>query len=224
MSLLLGVQKVELVGSEDWWTHNSSAVILAVAAIVAAAIAAFFAIRNQREQLAHDRYLRNQDHIRDTIDAALVSANEVRNTVERVVASIEVIEEIRDEGRETSPAITEKAGTFREETMTKLQDMRAAQVRLETRLGEEHLIATSHWEALAAYNTLFQKAHGGIAGPRETSLREGDEEREDAARQAFEEFQGACHQWLSSSGQDRSRGGPWGRVRRMTHRADPSDH
>lgn len=214
MDSLLAIQKVELVGHEDWWSHNASAVILAVAAITAAAIAAFIAIRNQQAQLAHDRYLRNQEHIRDTLDAALVSANEVRNMVERLIASIEVIEETREEGKEVPRDIDEIAEKFREESLSKLQGMRAAQVRLETRLGGEHPVAASHLNALLAYNTLFRKAHGGITGPREASIQEGDEERKHSAKHAFEGFQRACHQWLSFE-QGRSRGGGWiSRIRR----------
>ena len=198
MHLLPAVQKVEVIEPKGWWVEHGNAALLAAAAIGAAALAAYVAIRNQRQQLDHDRYLRNQDHIRDTIDAALVSANEGRNIMERFTSSIETIEEARDEGDDIPPAFIERAEKERAESLTKLQAMRAAQVRLETRLGESHLVATSHWSTVVAYTKIFTESLKGISANRDSSTREKDEDREDAALAAFVDFQEACHAWFRS--------------------------
>ena len=59
MIFIAAVQQVELVSGESWWHQNSGSLVLAVAAVTAAVVAAYVAIHNQRQQLAHDRFLRN---------------------------------------------------------------------------------------------------------------------------------------------------------------------
>jgi len=198
--LLAGAQKIELVGGEGWWQKNGGSVALAIAAITAAAIAAYVAIRNHRQQLAHDRYLRNQDHMRNTIDAALVSANETRNAMDRFMASVETLEEARNENKDISEDFQDEAKGDADESLLRLQAMRAVQVRVETRLGIEHPVATSHRDAFASYNRIFTEVVDGLRANREEQVREGDAEREQVAQDGFEAFQTACHGWFQSLG------------------------
>jgi hypothetical protein len=184
------------VGQESWWDLYGSAVVLAVAAITAAVVAASVAIWSHRRQLAHDRDLRNREDVLNTIDSAVVSANEGRNTLDLFIAGIETIEERRDEEREPSSGLLAKTNELRDEGVSRIQAMRAAQVRLEIRFSKTGLVAETHKTALLAYNEFFIKALGGTNSQREKGVREGDEARENAATQAFEEFQAACRHWI----------------------------
>lgn len=196
VKILFGIEKVELVEPGGWWAQHGNALLLATAAIAAAGLAAFVAIRNQRQQLNHDRFLRSQDHIRDTIDAVLVSANEARNIMERLTAAVETMEETRDEGEDIPPRFFEEAERVRTSSLTNLQGMRAAQIRLETRLGESHPIATSHWDTVMAYGEIFTESQKGLVENRDPAVREKDEDREESARARFVDFQDACHAWF----------------------------
>ena len=196
--LIARVQQVELVGDKGWWHQNSDSMILAFAAITAAAIAAYVAIRNQREQLGHDRYLRKQDHIRNTVDEALISANEARTVMDHFMANIETAEEFRLEDEAIPPDVQEELDKIRESALAQLHAMLATQVRVEARLNESHPIATSHKELARAYSDLVGEGLDGIFRLRDEETRETDEERKEEGEEAFKQFQDACQEWFNS--------------------------
>lgn len=149
--LIAGVQKVELVGGESWLSHDLGSILLAVAAITAAGLAAWVATRNHRQQLEHDRSLRKEDHIRDTIDAAVASANDALLTINGFLSNVQTTEVWREttnqilgdstltdaeqsEANATNEKWRRELEAERETCHPKLQTMRAVNVRLELRL------------------------------------------------------------------------------------------
>jgi len=196
---ITAVQKVELVGGGSWWHRNSGSLVLAIAAISAAIVAAYVAIHNQRQQLAHDRFLRNQDHIRDTLDKALLIGNEARDAMDNFMAGVQTLEAKRREEVEIPESTEEIVEKYEETTITRLHAMRGAQVRLETRLGKDDPVAVSHKAAFAALHTLLREGHDGVSGLREDEVSELDSAREKDAAMAFSSFQTACHDWLKNS-------------------------
>jgi hypothetical protein len=214
IGLAVVVQKFEQVGGEGWLSSHIGSILVAIAAISAAGLAAHVAIRNQRQQLAHDRHLRNQDHLRDTIDAAVASASDAVLALSMFLSNIQAVEI----WRETSDEALGDAGALQEDRVAarkaeekwlgelmaerdtcypKLNVMRATNVRLELRLGGRHPIVSSHERTREALFTLMSEAIGGILAIRPKSVSDGDDDRLDAAGDAFSDFRSACSRWFS---------------------------
>lgn len=195
LKVCLGVvQKVELVGGESWLEHHS----VAVAAITAAGLAAMVAVLNQRAQLKHDRYLRNRDHIRDTLDAAIAVANEMHVDVETFLISVTTLEGHRDgmgavSLKDNEHSLEEK----RWKVVSELQAMKAAQSRLEIRLEEEDPILEAYDATRRAFATLIQHSHVGVSENRPRDVREGDARRQGELESCFAALRKACRDWLA---------------------------
>jgi hypothetical protein len=196
--VVLAIQHVELVGHESWLHKNSGSIVLAIAAMSAAALAAYVAVHNQRRQIEHDRFLRNQDHIRDTIDQALFSANETRNGLDQFMATIETAEEARSEKKEVPSTLQQQAHEERTLILAKLQAMLAAQARLEARLGDSHQVSKTHKKTALGFSRVVSAALDGVDSIRAESVRKEDPEREAEGEKAFREFQIASYTWFNS--------------------------
>jgi hypothetical protein len=188
------IRQVELVGGESWLEHHS----VAVAAITAAVLAALVSVLNQRAQLKHDRYLRNRDHIRDTLDAAIAIANEMNVAAENFLISVTTFESHR---ADMSPAPLEMTeGSLEEErwkTVSQLQAMKAAQSRLEIRLEDEDPILKAYDTTRRGFASLLQNVHRGITEDRPQAVREGDEGRVSELEKYFADLRKACRDWLT---------------------------
>jgi hypothetical protein len=188
------VQKVELIGGESWLEHHS----VAVAAITAAVLAALVSVLNQRAQLRHDRYLRNRDHIRDTLDAAIAIANEMNVDAENFLIAVTTLEEHR---ADMDPGALEKNKSSREEerwkVVSRLQAMKAAQSRLEIRLEEEDPILEAYDATRRAFASLLQHVHRGIRENRPEAECEGDDGRVAELELHFASLRKACRDWLT---------------------------
>lgn len=199
---------------ESWWAHNAGSVVLAVAAIFAASLAAYVASRNVRRQLANDRVLRTQDRREDTIDSAVASANEAVIGVNSFASDVMTTEVWRGTAEEVladrsssadDKAVAVSAGkkwrgeleAKRDECYPKLNAMRAANIRLELRLGDEHPIVTTHDATREALFALFAESAGGVAESRDQMTRDGDDARIDDVGNAFTAFRDACYAWLN---------------------------
>jgi hypothetical protein len=197
----LAVQEVELVGGESWLEHNS----VAIAAITAAALAALVAVINQRAQLRHDRELRNHDHIRDTLDDAIIVANNARTAVEHFFNLVTTAEDQRQEKqRQLSKEAIDHLAEQREQAFSQIQSMRRAKARLEIRLEDSDRVVKAYQETLDAFAGLFRQTFRGIRKNRDAASREEDADREQTLDMAFSSFQTACREWLTGTTSKRS--------------------
>jgi hypothetical protein len=200
------IQKIELIGGESWLEHNS----VAIAAITAAALAALVAVLNQRAQLKHDREMRNRDHIRDTIDSAIASANEALLAVGNFHSNVATAEEWRERempdqedkaakaaSREREERWSSELDRERDEAYPLIQSMRAANIRLEIRLGAAHPIVLSHDATRAAFFELFSASMGGVGKNRAQTERDKDGDLSRAVRDHFLEFRTAAQRWFN---------------------------
>jgi len=194
--IFLSVHKVELVGGESWLEHNS----VAIAAITAAALAAFVAVANHRAQLRHDREMRNRDHVRDTIDNAIDSANRTRTAMNRFLSLLTTIEDRRGEPNVELPAENiQELIERREETIASIRLMASSQTRLAIRLGAKAPVAKAHKALLSAFLAVFKYAFKGVLENRPSDIREEDTQREQKLESAFGEFRTACEGWFADA-------------------------
>lgn len=211
--------------AEDWWSRNSGSILIAGAAVTAAGLAAYVASRNQLRQLAHDRFLRNRDYIRDTIDAAALLAADSRIAIDRLVATLQVIEEEREEHGSDAPPSPMKVIDPREwrerewskryteshrEAASALLTMRETNARLELRLAVDNPVVSSYSALREALTAAANDATMEPGQSREKSLSAGDGDRIAAAEDAFAAFRVACRDWFQGEPQDR-----WSRLVRV---------
>ena len=119
--------------------------------------------------------------------------------MDNLMAGVQTLEAKRREGMKIPEKSEEIVEEYEETAITRLHAMRGAQVRLETRLGKDDPVATSHNEAFSAFHDLLRAGHDGILQLREDKISALDNAREQAAKQAFSNFQEACHNWLKTS-------------------------
>jgi len=187
--LLAVVQKVEIVGGESWLEHNS----VAIAAITAAILAATVAVLNHRRQLAHDRSLRNQDHVRDTIDEATKVCGIAYQATIRLIAALGTLEASlkRDPG-----APREIVMEARNASGERMQEMVTELTRLEMRLGRKHAVANAYRETLRGIATMLREKV--LEPDAETAeVLKLREEREKALNDAYDEYRDACYAWFN---------------------------
>lgn len=123
MGGLLSISLVVPLGvHEGWWAKNSGDFLLAGAAIFAAAVAAFVSTENRRKELAQDRYLRDREHIRDTLDATMSAA---QTAVGNFYAHVAPREAFRDEQRQRAQhAVPPQTAEARERKCRKSLELR----------------------------------------------------------------------------------------------------
>jgi len=197
---------------EGWINQNSGSVLVALAAIVAATLAAYTANRRHREQLAHDREMRNRDHTRDTLDAAVEGVSTAIESVSNFAAAVETIgSQLPDLHRETDPNLNDEVPADKIKRLAKIKDelslarnaahdartaMHSSRLRLEIRLSKSHPIVESHNQLqtdLSAWGAVLtsyinQEQTGAVEDDRYVNAVASDLDR----------FRLACGEWLSS--------------------------
>jgi hypothetical protein len=198
-NLALAVQKVELIGGESWFEHNS----VALAAITAALLAAMVAILNRRAELRHDREMRNRDHIREIVDSSYQEVGQAIKKISDLMGVVLGIEEWRKEaGTEwvENPALVQELDreleAARDQAHSTLPNLLTTNSRLEMRLGKEHPVATTHDEVRLAIKAVYDHAPISFKSTREQDAKEIDERLKDAAGSAYAEFREACFKWI----------------------------
>jgi hypothetical protein len=117
--------------------------LIAVAAIIAAFLAAWVARRNHAEQLANDRALRDLDHARQSIGAAVERVVEAREAVAKLSVVVKRAHEAREATREAHGASEKGLPTWRREgalLVDSRSDAEKAAVPIATRNAETALI------------------------------------------------------------------------------------
>jgi hypothetical protein len=200
---IAGVQKVEVVAGESWLSHDLGPILLALAAVSAAALAAYVSVHNQRQQLAHDRHLRNQDHIRDTIDAAVAVTNETQAAMTAFLGSVLALEFKRSD-RALKAGVADPLQTLAgdheehpEVTSPDTMSIAAATDRLAMRLGPNHPIVATHRAASDALVNVLFNAVGGLRTNRGGAKIQADGARMQSLENALGAFRSACHDWFN---------------------------
>ena len=188
--LLAVIREVELVSDESWWSENAGSILLAVAAASAACLAAYVANRNHKRQLAHDRDIQNQDHIREVIDAADVSLTDAHSALNEYVFSGGGSEDWRND--------------LYCEAQGKINAISNLTHRLRVRLGEDSEIAMTHDVICDALQDVLDdelKRRGGNGGSESSGLTRDDEvevARWAPVKAGFLEFRKECYAWFNS--------------------------
>lgn len=206
LAIPLGVEK-------SWWDKNSGDLLLSVAAIVAASLAAFVSIQNRKKELAQDRYLRDREHVRDTLDATVATMSAAQTAVGDFYAHVTHGEVFRDEQRQIAeqavPPETAKLEAREEELQEVLeaqrdkarpllQELAVSQVRLGIRLPEDHPIVTKHSAAYDAADNLFLALLPGVDDNRPQAHREADVKRNKLRHALNGNFRNACRDWFTT--------------------------
>jgi len=191
---------------DGWWAHNAGSTFVGAAAVVAAALAAFVATRNHREQLKHDREMRDRAHIRDTLDAALQGLNKAIEASALAGASLTVRESYfqakwaEEEDPEQSKKRWRKTATTDMEKAFKTElTMRANQVRIEIRLGTDHPIAVRHSAVMEELIAINERVGKALVVPRLDDPEEAAKvtDHKEAGRR-FTALRRACLDWFGS--------------------------
>lgn len=190
-------QPVEVVlEHEGWWAHNSGPMVLAIAAITAAGLAAYVAIRNNRQQLEHDRDMRERAHVRDTIDAAMLGASATIHALSAVTSDLAVKKSHAGTmGEEAEKTLEEETEKDLLKASSAESEMRANHLRLDLRLGSSHPIVVSHGGLREALTSASNALLSGII--RKDGERSPEEAHRIAAL-ALEDFRSACRDWFSA--------------------------
>lgn len=198
---------------ESWWDKNSGDLLLAAAAFLAAGLAAFVSIQNRKKELAQDRYLRDREHIRDTLDATVATMSAAQTAVGDFYAHVTHGEVFRDEQRQIAEQATppetaelearekeleELLGAERDKARPLLQELAVSQVRLGIRLPEDHPIVTKHAAAYDAADNLFLALLPGVDDNRPQEHREADVNRNKLRHALNGNFRNACRDWFTA--------------------------
>lgn len=196
--LIGGVQKVELIGGENWLEHNT----IALAAISAASLAALVAILNRRAELRHDREMRNRDHIREMVDLTYVEAGHAMTKISRLMGMVQGTEDWRNEvDVEVDDAVIKAIEKQLEQRDAKvvaaLMDLTTASGRLEMRLGAEHPIPTAHRELCDELKVMYDRVPSSVEMNRPEGAREEDDQTSTTIGSAHAHFRDVCFQWIN---------------------------
>ena len=187
-ALIAVVQEVELVSNESWWSENIGPLVVAGAAVFAASLAAWIADRNHKRQLVHDRDLQNQDHIREVLDAANVSATDAHESVNDYLYT-------------TGGSGTSRGELFND-AQAKINAINNLTHRLRVRLGEDSEIAKKHEAIGNALQTAVDDEVARRGGSHQAASTgasvedEAEQIRWTPVKAAFREFRHECHDWF----------------------------
>jgi hypothetical protein len=144
---------------------------------------------NLEEELAQDRYLRDREHVRDTLDATVATMSTAQTAVGDFYAHVIHSETFRDEQRQIAQRAVSPETAELEALEKKLRDMLEAQrdkarpqvqepavsqVRLGIRLPEGHPIAVTHAAAYNAASDLLKALLPGVEDNRPQAERDAD--------------------------------------------------
>jgi hypothetical protein len=207
----LAIQKVELIGGESWWSHNSGSLFIGLAAIIAAGLAAYISIRNHKQQLAHDREIRDRDATRNAIENAVEGiANLVLKVVifsaqvDRIEKSRRPVEKTDSEGEGQSSERQEEIAGILTATKKALPEIHAATNRMHAntfllaiRLGKNHSITTAHAKTQRALKQWFLNVNRGRSKNRDEAQRKEMDDLVSEVGASREKFESACFNWIN---------------------------
>jgi len=210
-TVVAAVRQVEIVGGESWWNHNAGSLVVGLAAIVAASLAAYVSIRNHKQQLTHDREIRDRDAIRDAIDSAVqgISTCVLRGvTFSGSIATLEQArEKLKGADRDNSEVlakrqreVTASLSAVTEATTplyTAINAMHADTIRLSVRLGKEHPVAVEQAKTRDALSEWTAALDKGRDQDRTDNEKKATKEAMGKVRKVRTRFEDACHTWLT---------------------------
>ena len=208
---LAALQKVELVGGESWLTHNFGSMVIGLAAIFAAGLAAYISVRNHKQQLSHDRAIRDRDTIRKTIDEAVRNMSGFILEGVTFAAKIRALERARndleesDQEEEKALPNQQKQLSHAEKVVTEAlspiyaatNTMHADTILLAIRLGKKSSISESHAETRETLKAWFVSLSKGRVKNRDEGEREASEQALKTVSQARTTFETACYEWMN---------------------------
>lgn len=218
LELIAEVQKVELVdGGGNWLSQNANTFVLAIAAFLAASVAMLNVSRqlrsdrqNQRDELTHDRMMRNRDYIRDTIEAGATLAGDARIAIDNALETTQALDSVRDELDAGAGAgeminnyeihrrgLAERLGKRIPPAREHLAAMREMILRLELRLDPEHGIVTTYKTLREALSQALDNLAPALRDARSQESRESDGARQEKVEAAFGGFRAACYEWFN---------------------------
>jgi uncharacterized membrane protein len=206
--ILAAIQKVEVVGGESWWSHNSGSLFIGIAAVVAASVAAYISIRNHREQLIHDREIRDRDATREAIDSAVEGISDCILRAATFSAQITSLESARDRLEESEPgAESDLRGAIDRalaaveidfpSVVAAVNTMFSNTIRLAIRLGDDHPITARHAETRNALGKQMRAVEEGRHENRSEAQKKAAEELVNDLQIARTAFESACYAWLN---------------------------
>lgn len=200
------------LANESWLTQNGGSLLIAVAAICAALLAAYVSIRNHRQQLDHDREMRDRDNTREAVDSAAADLQACFDLLRSVAARCRLVESRRSEIAELAgnPQATndEKADAHRrytlradeavealERSVQTQNSVRTGNLRLSLRLGSDHSITTAHAAAEEALREWRVHLIPLLTTDRTEEERQAGKDLAAAASDAIEAFRDSCFAW-----------------------------
>lgn len=211
VGLLLGIQKLEAVGG-SWLDENLGSILLAFAAITAAALAALVAILNQRRQLAHDRFLRNQERTCDSVDDATVRLGDARVAVEKLAGGVLALDRIRNgellnqltpdqllqpRAMQEKKKLVSQLQRARNSALSAIVGMQEAAGRLELRLADIHPVVEVYRALLLNLRLQHRLAEQGIAAPLNHGAEEKIHELEETFEALARDYRTTCYSWFN---------------------------
>jgi hypothetical protein len=211
VDFLSGAQQLE-AASGGWLDENLGSILLASAAIGAAVLAALVAILNQRRQLDHDRFLRNQERISDSVDDATVRLGDARIAVEKLAGNVLALERIRNgdlltqltpdqmlqpRAMQERRRLVSQTQDARDSALSAIIGMQEAAGRLELRFADIHPVVEVYRGLLLNLRWQHSLAEQGIGKP----LKRGAEEKILELGEVFEtlvrEYRETCYSWFN---------------------------
>jgi hypothetical protein len=174
--------------------------LIAGTAVFAAWLAARTANNRQREQLDHDRDMRDREDIRDTLDGSSERAETCLRGLRGFSAAIQAA---RPKGSEEELDEAD-AEELRKEVLNAqgqahghLQEMIADLIRIGLRFPEEDPITECHMDLHDAYEEWYDAMAADWAGDSDDSKEDAVPQAEKAAAKAFEQFMLNCRAWFA---------------------------
>ena len=208
---LAAIQKVELVGGESWWSHNLGSLVVGVAAIVAAGLAAYISVRNHKQQLAHDREIRDRDATRKAIEIAVQGMSGFILEGVTFAEKIRILEKnralIAEDPDDDEAAAWQRRLHSAESEANKIvpsiyaatNTMHANTILLAIRLGKKHPITTAHAETREALKLWFVGLSRARTNNRDEAGLEASEKALKLISGARTKFETACFSWMTGS-------------------------
>jgi hypothetical protein len=211
MLFLAHTHQVELVNNESWWSQNSGSIFLAVAAILAAGLAAYVATRNHRQELQHDRKMRNREATREVIDDSLERIGEALMLTATLGSEVWALEQERrpltepgledEQQRAAATASVEEAAKLVmgviEPAFDAANMMDTDRMRLAIRLGDGHPVVAHHRKTREALNQWHDAIVVGTKRNRSDDEAMDAQARLEEFGQAKSQLDAACRDWFN---------------------------
>lgn len=209
--IFAAIQKVELVGGESWWSHNSGSLLIGLAAIVAAGLAAYVAIRNHDQQLAHDREIRDRDATRQAIDDAVRGITDFVLQAVTLSGHVEALEKARsglsgidlsdtDARARQKDQIDQATAAARDIVLpvsAATNAVHADTIHLSIRIGKTHPVTAAQIRFRDSLKKWVLIIDEGLARNRTAEELQAESQCQQEIGKARNEFEAACFAWLN---------------------------